>query len=141
VLLFILPVPDAQDRSTVRLTIVAYGGILNRMVERSPEHLDRIFHALADRTRRAMLRDMQAGERTVSQLAAPHAMSLAAASKHVRVLEHAGLLSRTIDGRTHRCRLEADAMRDAAAFIRDYEAFWNAGLDRLASLFAAEEGA
>jgi DNA-binding transcriptional ArsR family regulator len=81
--------------------------MINHMVDQSPDGLDRVFGALSDPTRRAMLRRLAGGARTVSELAEPFDMSFAAAAKHVKVLERAGLLSRTIEGRSHRCRIEA----------------------------------
>lgn len=109
------------------------------MVENLPLALDGVFHALADRTRRAMVSQLASGERTVSELAAPHAMSLAAASKHVRVLEDAGLLSRTIEGRVHRCSLERQPLVQALSWLRIYTAFWDERLDALDDLLNAED--
>src|SRR6202035_1740393 len=83
---------------------------LNGMAE---ERLDSVFHALADRTRRAMLRTLAAGEHNIGALAAPHRMSFAAASKHVKVLEKAGLVQRRIQGRSHICRIEAAPLATA----------------------------
>lgn len=103
------------------------------MVEQQAEHLDSIFHALADRTRRDMLRSLSVQERTVTELAAPFRMSLAAASKHVKVLENAGLIRRTIQGRTHICRLAPEPLADVQEWIRFYERFWNERLDALES--------
>jgi DNA-binding transcriptional ArsR family regulator len=101
------------------------------MVEQRAESLDSIFHALADPTRRDMLRSLSLQERTVSELAAPFQMSLAAASKHVKVLEQAGLLRRTVRGRTHICRLAPEPLAEANEWIRFYERFWNDRLDAL----------
>lgn len=101
------------------------------MVEQRAESLDNIFHALADPTRRDMLRSLALQERTVSELAAPFQMSLAAASKHVKVLEQAGLLRRTVRGRTHICRLAPEPLAEANEWIRFYERFWNDRLDAL----------
>ena len=84
------------------------------MVELSSARLDRVFHALSDATRRDMLRRLAGGEHTVSELAEPFHMSLAAASKHIRTLEEAGLIQRTVEGRTHRCRIEASARSSRA---------------------------
>lgn len=109
------------------------------MVEYSPAALDGVFHALADPTRRAMVHELASGERTVSELAAPHAMSLAAASKHVRVLEQAGLLRRAIEGRVHRCSLERQPLTQAISWLRTYSDFWNDRLDALENLLNAEE--
>ena len=107
------------------------GVILNHMVEPNAAALDRVFHALADPTRRAMLRKLAAGERSVGELAEPFDMSFAAAAKHVKVLEGAGLLSKAVDGRTHRCRLEARALAEADRWIAYYQRFWTGRLDAL----------
>lgn len=113
--------------------------IFNHMVEQQAQQLDAVFSALADQTRRQMLRLLEAGERTVSELAAPFKMSLAGASKHVKVLERAGLVRRRVDGRTHHCRLDARGLADAEAWIRHYEKFWNERLDGLEALLQAED--
>jgi DNA-binding transcriptional ArsR family regulator len=101
------------------------------MVECNSARLDRVFHALSDATRRDMLRRLAAGEHTVSELAEPFHMSLAAASKHIRTLEEAGLIHRTIEGRTHRCRIEASPLAGVGRWLRRYEKFWNSRLDDL----------
>ena len=101
------------------------------MVEYNAPALDRVFHALADPTRRAMLRQLADGEHSVGELARPFDMSFAAAAKHVKVLEEAGLLSRTIEGRTHRCRIEAGPLAEADRWIAYYQRFWTARLDDL----------
>ena len=113
------------------MTIGAAARIVNHMVEQRTEPLDSIFHALADHTRREMLRSLSRQERTVSELAAPFQMSLAAASKHVKVLERAGLILRTVRGRTHICRLAPEPLADAHEWLRFYERFWNERLDAL----------
>jgi DNA-binding transcriptional ArsR family regulator len=77
------------------------------MVEQERARLDAVFHALADATRREMLRQLSTGPRSIGELAAPFSMSFAGASKHVKVLETAGLVRREVRGRTHLCRLEA----------------------------------
>ena len=121
---------------------VDYSGcvsILNRMVEHS--HLDAVFHALADPTRRAMLGQLAERELTIGELATPFEMSFAGASKHVRVLEKAGLVTRTIQGRTHLCRLEAAPLAEADAWLRRYQKFWNEKLDSLEALLRAEDEA
>jgi DNA-binding transcriptional ArsR family regulator len=100
--------------------------------------LDAAFQALSDPTRRAMLQELAQGERTVSELASPFAMSLAAASKHVKVLENAGLLQRTIQGRTHVCRLDAAPLAEVDAWVETYRRFWNAHLDLLERALRAE---
>ncbi len=104
------------------------------MVELQAPRLDAVFHALGDATRRRMLQELAAGERTVSQLAAPFEMSLAAASKHVKALESAGLLHREVQGRTHVCRIEARPLSEAYEWLRFYERFWNTRLDELERL-------
>lgn len=101
------------------------------MVDKDAARLDRVFRALGDATRRAMLRRLSAGERTVSELAEPFDMSLAGASKHVKVLERAGLVERHIAGRTHHCRLKAEALVEADRWLRDYERFWASRLGAL----------
>ena len=105
--------------------------MFNRMVEQQTSPLDRVFGALSDPTRRAMLRRLAGGTRTVGELAEPFAMSFAAAAKHVKVLEEAGLLSRTIEGRTHRCRIEAGPLAQADRWLTYYERFWALRLDDL----------
>jgi DNA-binding transcriptional ArsR family regulator len=100
------------------------------MVSERAAALDRIFHALSDPTRRAMLRSLTAGERNIGELAAPYAMSFVAASKHVRVLETAGLVRRRIEGRAHVLRLEPAPLAAAEDWLRFYEAFWT---DRLSA--------
>jgi DNA-binding transcriptional ArsR family regulator len=97
------------------------------------EQLDAVFHAMADPTRRAMVRSLAGGARTVTELAAPHPISLAAASKHVKVLERAGLVQRTVHGRRHVCRLDAHPLAAATRHLRSYEQFWT---ERLAALDA-----
>ena len=99
------------------------------MVEDAP--LDRVFHALADSTRRAMLRSLTGGDRNIGELAAPFAMTFAAASKHVRVLELAGLLRRRIEGRSHVCTLRSEPMAAANAWLAFYERYWNSRFDAL----------
>ncbi|HEX7048500.1 MAG TPA: metalloregulator ArsR/SmtB family transcription factor [Gammaproteobacteria bacterium] len=101
------------------------------MVENNPEQLDNIFRALADATRRAMLRELSVREHSVGELAAPHRMSLAAASKHVKALEKAGLVERKIAGRTHRVRLAPARLAEAHEWLRYYERFWTERLDAL----------
>lgn len=109
------------------------------MIESESPRLDALFHALSDPTRRAMLGDLAQGARTVTDLARPHAMSLAAASRHVRVLEDAGLLRRQIQWRTHTCHLNAEALLAAHAWIDRYRAFWTGRLDRLEALLQQED--
>ena len=109
------------------------------MVELDSSRLDSIFHALGDSTRRRMLRDLTNGERTVSQLAGPFAMSLAAASKHIKALESAGLVRRDVRGRTHHVRLDPAALAGAFGWLKYYERFWTDRLDVLESLLREED--
>lgn len=103
------------------------------MVEHTPQ-LDDVFHALGDPTRRQMLHALAGGTRTVSELAEPFAISLAAASKHIKVLEHAGLLRRDVRGRVHHCRLEPGPLASAHEWLSVYERFWSDRLDVLERL-------
>ena len=93
--------------------------------------LDRVLAAIADPTRRAILERLRRGEATVTDLARPFAFSLNAVSKHLRVLERAGLMRRSVRGREHHCALDAVALRDAAQWIERYRSFWESGLDGL----------
>ncbi|RNF85474.1 ArsR/SmtB family transcription factor [Montanilutibacter psychrotolerans] len=108
------------------------------MVDNSSS-LDTVFRALADPTRRAMLRELATHPRTVSELAAPFDISLAGASKHIQILERAGLIQREVQGRVHTCRLDARPLHVGAEWIRHYERFWNQKLDVLDSLLRAED--
>ena len=101
------------------------------MVNKDTSELDRIFMALADPTRRAILQRLSEGEAPVTELAAPFDMSLPAVTKHLNVLEQAGLLRREKDGRIRRCHIEHRAMQQAALWIDYYRQFWDVRLDRL----------
>ena len=101
--------------------------------------LDATFGALSDPTRRAILARLAHGEATVSELAEPFDVSLPAVSKHLRVLESAGLLRREIDGRIHHCRLAPQPMKDAASWIEHYRAFWENEFDALAKFLESIE--
>jgi len=109
------------------------------MVELAPQQLDCIFHALGDETRRLMLRDLAQGERTVSQLAEPFNMSLAAASKHIKALENAGLIQRQVQGRTHLCRINPGPLASAHEWLSFYQTFWNSRLDVLEQILRNED--
>ncbi len=100
------------------------------MVECNPEQLNRTFGALADPTRRRILEQLAGGDGCVTDLARPHAMSLAAVSKHLIVLEKAGLVKRQRQGRVHSLALEAGPMQEAQAWIDRYRQFWEANLDQ-----------
>jgi len=101
------------------------------MVNFPPEHLDLTFAALADPTRRRILEELAVGDRCVTDLAKPHAMSLPAISKHLKVLETAGLISRRKEGRVHSLKLEASPMKQAQQWMEEYRRFWEDRLDRL----------
>lgn len=105
------------------------------MVECHPQ-MDDVFQALAHEARRGMLRRLAGHELTVGELAAPLEMSLAAASRHIQVLEHAGLVRRTVLGRRHLCRLNPGPLESATAWLRFYERFWTERLGALATLLA-----
>jgi len=102
------------------------------MVKYSDSDLDKVFHALADTTRRAILAKLANGDALVTELAEPFDMSLPAISKHLTVLEKAGLLHRHKDGRIRRCELNAGPLETAADWIKYYQQFWETKLDSLA---------
>ena len=104
------------------------------MVELQTPRLDAIFHALGDATRRRMLAELAEGERTVGQLAQPFEISLAAASKHIKALEGAGLIRREVRGRSHICRLDPGPLASAHEWLGVYERFWSQRLDVLERL-------
>jgi DNA-binding transcriptional ArsR family regulator len=95
------------------------------------DQLTATFGALADPTRRAILARLAAGEATVNELAAPFSISLPAISRHLKVLEAAGLVSRSREAQWRPCRLEAKPLRDANDWIAHYKPFWDGGFDRL----------
>jgi DNA-binding transcriptional ArsR family regulator len=109
------------------------------MVELATPKLNSVFHALGDETRRAMLFDLSGGARTVGELAAPFSISLAAASKHIKALENAGLIRREVRGRTHLCRLEPGPLASAHEWLGFYERFWTGRLDVLERLLRAQD--
>src|SRR5437763_7493823 len=102
------------------------------MVKYSTATLNRTFAALADPTRRRILAHLARGSSRVTHLARPHAMSLPAVSKHLRVLEEAGLLRRRRYGRVHEMQLEATPLKQAAQWVEEYRKFWEGSLDQLA---------
>jgi DNA-binding transcriptional ArsR family regulator len=108
--------------------------MFNHMVEQQTARLDAVFHALADPTRRAILQRLSKGESSVGELAAPFRMTFAGASKHIKALERAGLVRRTVKGRTHVCRLDPKPLANAHEWLRYYEQFWSARLDLLQRL-------
>jgi DNA-binding transcriptional ArsR family regulator len=97
----------------------------------SPDRLSRVFAALADPTRREILASLSRGTRSVTELAEPHDMSLPAISKHLRVLEHSGLIERGRDAQWRPCRLQAAPMKEAVDWMEQYRQFWEASFDRL----------
>lgn len=109
------------------------------MVDLEAPELSHIFHALSDATRRSMLRELALSERTVGQLAQPFAISLAAASKHIKVLERSGLIRREVQGRAHVCRLDPAALASAHEWLTFYERFWTGRLDLLDRLLREED--
>src|SRR5712671_7547668 len=108
------------------------------MVELEALRMNSVFHALGDATRRQMLRELAGGERTVGQLAEPFAISLQAASKHIKALENAGLIRREVRGRTHLCRLDPGPLANAHQWLSFYERFWTERLDVLERLLRQE---
>ena len=100
--------------------------------------LDTTFRALADPTRRGMLVSLALGEKSIGELAGPFSMTLAGASKHVKVLEEAGLLSRRKVGRTHLIQLNAEPLAEAEHWLRQWEEFWTVRLDRLQALVESD---
>lgn len=111
------------------------------MVEYHPDTLSAVFHALSVPTRRQMLRLLSTGERSVGELAKPFRMSFAGASKHVQVLERAGLVRRTVSGRTHLCRLDAARLAAAQRWLNFYRRFWTERFDALDALLASRSKA
>jgi DNA-binding transcriptional ArsR family regulator len=104
------------------------------------DNLDRTFAALADPTRRAILARLACGQASVGELAAPFDMSLPAVSKHLKVLEQAGLIERRREGRNQFCRVNGAPLRDADEWLARYRAFWEDRLDSLERFLAADAG-
>lgn len=111
------------------------------MVEYTRITLDRVFHALADPTRRDLLDALSAGEQSVSALVLPYTgrLSFAAVSKHIKILEEAGLVSRAIRGRQHVIRMEASGLKSATDWCQRYAAFWSERMDALEALLDEEQ--
>ena len=124
--------------STKALTMLGSRLIINHMVEYESPQLDVVFQALSDGTRRRMLRSLSVQPRSVGELAAPFRISLAAASKHIKVLERAGLVQRRIQGRTHLCQLRAEALAEAERWLQYYQQFWSERLDALETVLRAD---
>jgi DNA-binding transcriptional ArsR family regulator len=106
----------------------------------SPDHLSATFAALADPTRRAILARLASGEASVTELAEPFAMSLPAISKHLKVLERAGLIARGREAQRRPCRLEAARLRDVADWVERYRRSWDQSLDRLEAYLSELQG-
>jgi DNA-binding transcriptional ArsR family regulator len=106
----------------------------------SPDHLSTTFAALADPTRRAILARLASGEASVTELAEPFAMSLPAISKHLKVLERAGLIARSREAQRRPCRLEAAGLKDVADWVERYRRFWDQSLDRLEAYLSELQG-
>lgn len=106
---------------------------------RNDQRLNLVFHALADPTRRLILRDVSGGEKTVGEVARPYALTLAAVSKHLNVLESAELIARERRGSFQIVRLKAESLREAEEWIAYYDKFWNKQLDSLAKYFEGDQ--
>ena len=122
-------VQSYESQSSERL----HKSMTKRTTAQDEDRLDLIFKALGDRSRRAILRRLTKGPCTVKALAEPLEMSLPAVSKHLKVLETAGLLQRRVDGRVHHCSLDAEGLREADVWLKTYRAFWDDTLDALAA--------
>lgn len=112
---------------------------LRRKRAAEDERLDLVFHALSDRTRRSLLHRLEQAPANVTELAEPYDMSLPAVSKHIRVLERAGLLKRAIDGRVHRCMLDSGPLLEADRWLMHYRVFWDDALNALTEFIQAEK--
>ncbi len=131
-------VKDAWRRATVAPGVDNSGGIHNiSVMEMQPDQLSTVFGALADPTRRAILARLADGDATVAQLNAPFAVSQPAISRHLKVLERAGLISRSRQATARLSHLEAEPLRDATAWLARYQAFWDESHERLDALLAA----
>ena len=117
------------------LTRIPVSAIFNHMVNSRSQQLDETFFALSDPTRRQILARLAGGDMTVAELSEPFDVSAPAVSKHLRVLERAGLLTREREGRVRRCHLVPEPLKDAAAWVQKYRRFWEAQLDQLAEYF------
>lgn len=110
--------------------------MFNRMVDHSHDELNRVFSAVADPTRRAILASLRNKSATISEIASSFPVSLNAISKHVMVLERAGLIHRNVQGREHVCSLNAGPLQDATAWLEHYRHFWEVRLDALENYVA-----
>jgi DNA-binding transcriptional ArsR family regulator len=110
------------------------------LVKYADQRLDAVYSAVSHTARRRIIERLRAGEATVSELAEPFAMSLPAVSKHIRVLESAGVVRRSVDGREHRISLQAAALEPAAGWLETYRAFWESRLDLLEASLRTRQG-
>jgi DNA-binding transcriptional ArsR family regulator len=120
-----------RQRTVFLLTAAGPCPIINRVVEYSSPSLDSVFAAVADPTRRAILRQLGKQPARVTDIAKSFPVSLNAVSKHLMVLERAGLIEREVDGREHVCRLNAAPLRKASIWLAETQAFWEQRLDAL----------
>jgi DNA-binding transcriptional ArsR family regulator len=128
-----------QGRAGDSLSRRSSGASLRGKRRGTPDSLDLVFSALSSPTRRAILDRLSRGESSVTELAAPFAMSLPAISKHLRVLEKAEVISKVKEGRVYRCRLEPESLQRAARWINSYGALWERQLDSLSDYLEKEE--
>lgn len=117
--------------SKYSLTKVAYHAILNHMVKYLTSSIDKTLSALSDPTRRAIVERLATGNHSVLQIAKPFNMSLPAVSKHLKILENAGLVNREVNGRVHTLSLVAEPMKNAIDWLNKYRVFWEGQLDSL----------
>lgn len=110
----------------------------NNITAAPQEHLNLVFKALGDQTRREILARLTEGPAMVTELARPFDMSLPAIGKHLRVLEKAGLVERTVNGRVHQCALNAMPLKNAGTWLIHYQKFWDESLDSLSDYFQRE---
>lgn len=106
---------------------------MTKAISANEQQLDLLFHALSNQTRRALLAQLRSGPRIVTDLARSYKMSLNAISKHLLVLEKAGLIDRKIEGRIHICQLQAKPMMSAEKWLQNYQEFWSNNLDSFAN--------
>jgi DNA-binding transcriptional ArsR family regulator len=135
-----IAVVEADEQSLSFLSGESGVHLLKQMVKRAADPLDATFGALADPTRRAIVERLTHGEASVGELAEPFDISLPAISKHLTVLEKAGLIARTKEGRVRHCRLIEEPMRDAFEWIASYGSFWEGQLDSLDRLLVTPPG-
>jgi DNA-binding transcriptional ArsR family regulator len=121
------------------LTADGFRATFNHMVKSSAVQLDSVFHALADPTRRQILRGLASNEKTVGEIARPHKMSLAAVSKHLKVLESAELIARERRGSFQIVKLKAQSLKPADEWIAFYSRYWNQQFDKLEKYLEGEE--